>query len=162
MRTRSDGSALLDLCRQMVWSLFWNFNVQNRMLPPLVVDVMGKGAPSDGMFHSSGDYILLHSVLFFDALVAHLRFDGVSNVDLLPELGRVCGFEEGECTLCWAGPFPTFALSPFTKVKADWLIADAVTGVKKAGQYDMAMIEYKKPSECTKVLEMIQGHAKKE
>lgn len=141
---------------QMVWSLFWNYNVQNKMLPPLVMDVMGKAAPSDGMFHSSGDYILMHSVLFFDALIAHVRFDGLCSVDLLPEVGRVCGFEEGECTLCWAGPFPTFIGSAFKTPTADWLISDSKTGVKKSGKYDMSMLEYKKPSECTHILDMLK------
>merc|ERR1712107_152490 len=33
------------------WAYTWNWNLPNKMLPPLVVDVMGTGAPSDGMFH---------------------------------------------------------------------------------------------------------------
>ena len=98
----------------------------------------------------------MHSVLFFDALIAHVRFDGLCSVDLLPEVGRVCGFEEGECTLCWAGPFPTFIGSAFKTPTADWLISDSKTGVKKSGKYDMSMLEYKKPSECTHILDMLK------
>ena len=41
------------------------------------------------------DYILLHSVLVFDALAAHVRFDGLSSLSLVGELARVCGFEAG-------------------------------------------------------------------
>eukprot|EP00971_Amphidinium_carterae_P150289 2979418-Amphidinium_carterae.1 len=33
-------------------------------------------------------YILIHSVLLFDALLAHVRFDGLSSLQLVPELGR--------------------------------------------------------------------------
>jgi hypothetical protein len=64
----------------------WNWNLPNKMLPPMVVEVMGDGAPKSGMYHADGDYILVHSVLFFDALCAHLRFDGVSNLDLIMEV----------------------------------------------------------------------------
>ena len=58
--------------------------------------VEGVTLPSWGMVALGLTLALLWQ---FDALVAHLRFDGVSNVDLLPELGRVCGFDEGECTV---------------------------------------------------------------
>ena len=37
---------------------------------------------------------MLHSVLVFDALAAHVRFDGLSSLALVRELGTVCGFEE--------------------------------------------------------------------
>ena len=37
---------------------------------------------------------MLHSVLVFDALAAHVRFDGLSSLALVRELGEVCGFEE--------------------------------------------------------------------
>lgn len=134
---------------QAVWSYFWSANVPTKMLPPLVMDVMGKGAPVDGMCSSSGDYILLHSVLFYDALVANVRFDGLSSLALHSALGEVCGFEKGECTLCWAGPFPTFIGN--SAAKADWKIVDSKVGVIKEGTYDMAMINdpaYKNMSDC--------------
>jgi hypothetical protein len=139
----------------MAWSYFWGFNVQNKVLPGLVTEVMGKGAPSDGMFHSTGDYILLHSVLFFDALIANVRFDGISSLALIPELGRVCGFEEGECTLCWAGPFPTF-MTPATAT-AEWKIVDSASGTIKEGTYTMAHIDQKSPSDCSAIVDLVRG-----
>jgi len=143
----------------MVWAYFWLFNIQNKALPPLVADAMGEGAPSDGMFHSSGEYIMLHSVLLMDALIAHVRFDGLSSVDLLPEIGRVCGFEEGECTLCWAGPFASFVATLSTPT-SDWMILDSKTGVRKRGVFTAAQLNdpsYKKPSDCTKLLALVQA-----
>ena len=139
----------------MVWAYFWNFNAQNKVLPGLVSEVMGEGSPKDGMFHSSGEYILLHSVLFFDALVAHVRFDGLSSVALLPELGRVCGFDEGECTLCWAGPFSTF-VSPVTPT-ASWMIVDSKVGTLKEGKYDMSHLDNARPSDCGKIVDLVRA-----
>jgi len=139
----------------MVWAYFWNFNVANKVLPGLVSEVMGKGSPADGMFHSSGDYILLHSVLFMDALIAHVRFDGLSSLDLLPEIAKVCGFEEGECTLAWAGPFPTF-VQPFTP-KAPWKIVDSVKGVLKEGTYTIADVDHARPSDCGKIVDLVRA-----
>jgi len=139
----------------MVWAYFWNFNVQNKVLPALVTEVMGKGGPSDGMFHSSGDYILIHSVLFMDALIANVRFDGLSSLTLLPEINRVCGFDEGECVLCWAGPFSTFV--SLKEPTASWKIVDSKTGVIKEGSYDMSMIDCKAPSDCKKLTAAIRA-----
>lgn len=143
----------------------WNWNLPSRMLVPLVMDVMGKGAPSDGLFSSSGDYILIHSVLFFDALVAHLRFDGLSNLELTQELGRVCGFEEGECTLAWVGAFPSFILVP-SNPTASWKILDSKTGVIREGKYktsDVMDPAWKKPSDLykTALMDVVVGVDKK-
>merc|ERR1712226_1224289 len=30
-----------------VWAYFWCWNLPSKMLPPLVIDIMGKGAPTD-------------------------------------------------------------------------------------------------------------------
>lgn len=137
----------------------WNWNLPSRFLVPLVMDVMGTGAPKHGMFTESGDSILIHSVLFSDALLAHLRFDGLSNLELVKELGRVCEFEEGECVLAWAGAFPTFFLpSP----KATWAIVDSKKGVTKEGTYvasDVMDPAWKKPSDLykTNLCEIVGG-----
>lgn len=74
---------------------------------------------------------MLHSVLVFDALCAHVRFDGLSSLSLVQALGEVCGFEEGECTLCWAGAFPSW---PATS-EATWKVVDSVKGVVRQGVY---------------------------
>jgi hypothetical protein len=139
------------------------------MLLPLVVHAMGDGAPSDGMFYyqegdgtvhaEGGEYILIHSVLLYDALVAHVRFDGLSSLPLTRALGRICGFEEGECTLCWVGAFQSFPASLLGCNKASWKIMDAKTGVKKEGNYTVSMLEdpkYKKPSDCVFLLPEIE------
>jgi len=125
----------------------YNWNLPTKMLYPLVLEAMGDGAPSDGMFHSSGDYVLIHSVLFFDALVAHLRFDGLSNLKLVHELAAVCGFEPTECLLAWVGAFPTFAAPRPT---ASWKLVDAKAGVIKEGTMTAADLmdpHFKKPSD---------------
>lgn len=135
----------------------YNWNLPSKMLFPLVVDAMGARAPSNGMFHSTGDYLLIHSVLFFDSLVAHLRFDGLSNLALFEELGRVCGFDESECLLAWSGAFPSFMLpSP----SASWKLVDAKCGVLKEGKYTVADVmdpAWKKPSDLhkTRLLDLV-------
>ena len=43
---------------------------------------------------SQEEFIMLPSVLVFDALCAHVRFDGLSSLALVRELGNVCGFED--------------------------------------------------------------------
>ena len=96
-----------------------------------------------------------------DALIAHVRFDGLSSVALLPEIGKVCGFDEGECTLCWCGPFMSFAV-PFTTPTADWMIIDAKAGLHKQGVFTAAQLndpDYKKPSDCTKLRKIIRAEA---
>ncbi|KAJ8610921.1 hypothetical protein CTAYLR_009768 [Chrysophaeum taylorii] len=93
------------------------------------------------------DYLLVHSVLFFDALVAHLRFDGLSNVDLVKQLAAVCGFEEGDCVLAWVGAFPSFVLEASRK------LVDSARGVIKQGKYkafDLMDPRYKNPSDIPK------------
>ncbi|EOD17111.1 hypothetical protein EMIHUDRAFT_244412 [Emiliania huxleyi CCMP1516] len=121
------------------------------LLPALVVEAMGEAAPSDGLLHASGDFALFHSALFFDAVVAHLRFDGLSSLRLTEELGRACGFAPGECRLCWAGAFPSFLLPPGGRpATASWKIVDAAEGVLRQGSYDAATIDdprYAKPSD---------------
>lgn len=145
-----------------VWAYFFVWNLPSKALMPLVVDVMGPGAPSDGMFHSSGEYILLHSVLLFDALVAHVRFDGLSSVKLAQELGKICGFEEGECVLAWVGAFPSFPTALFVEPRASWKIVDSKTGVRKEGAVTVATLEdpaYCKPSDCVKLMKTFEGSA---
>ena len=143
---------------QAVWAYFWNWNLPSKMLLPLVVHAMGDGAPPDGMFHSSGDYVLLHSVLLYDALVAHVRFDGLSSLPLTRELAKICDFEEGECTLCWVGAFQSFPAALLGCRKASWKIVDAKTQVTKEGTYTVTMLEdpgYQKPSDCVRLLPAI-------
>jgi len=65
----------------------------SRMVPPLIHHV----CKTNGKKYN--DYIMIHSTLFFDALVAHVRFDGLSSLQLVEEIGRVCKFAEGECIL---------------------------------------------------------------
>ena len=79
---------------------------------------------------------------------------GLSALRNTEELGRVCGFEPGECRLCWAGAFPSFIVSPAYKPVASWKILDAVAGVLREGTYDAATLgsaEYKKPSDSLKL-----------
>ena len=145
----------------------WNWNLPSRMLPPLVMDTMGDNPPTDGMYHSSGDYWLIHSVLFFDALIAHLRFDGLSNLDLIEEVGRVCEFKEGECKLCWVGAFPSFLISLFgVTPRASWKVIDSTGGILKEGKFtvdDVMNPEYKRPSDISKtdLPSIVSNHHKK-
>jgi len=148
------------------WGYVWNWNLPSKMLMPLTLDAMGDGAPKSGMFHADGDYILIHSVLFFDALVAHLRFDGLSNLDLVMELGRVCEFEKDECKLCWVGAFPSFItqLVGITPT-ATWKIVDSKTGVDKEGKItaaDLTDPSWKKPSDLPQnLIDMVANGSKK-
>lgn len=150
---------------QAFMAFTWGWNINSKLLPALVLDAMkGKGAAPVGPFHKSGDFIFIHSVLFFDAICAHLRFDGLSSVALVEELGKVCGFEKDECTLCWAGAFPSFVpslgISPSGKgliekatPLASWKIIDSKTGLVKGGKYaatDLTDPAYKKPSDLPK------------
>eukprot|EP00929_Paragymnodinium_shiwhaense_P055302 TRINITY_DN27717_c0_g1_i1.p1 TRINITY_DN27717_c0_g1~~TRINITY_DN27717_c0_g1_i1.p1 ORF type:complete len:583 (-),score=94.31 TRINITY_DN27717_c0_g1_i1:71-1819(-) len=147
---------------QAFWSYTWNWNVPSKMLVPLVLDAMGKDGPTDGQFHSTGEYVLLHSVLFLDALLGNVRFDGLSSLDTLPEIAKVCGFEESECRLCWAGPFASFFLWMCSTPKATWKIVDAATGVIKEGKYTIADVtdpHWRKPSDVgrTRLLPLVAG-----
>merc|ERR1711907_630991 len=108
------------------------------------------------------DYILIHSVLFFDALVAHVRFDGLSSLQLVEELGRVCGFEEGECTLCLCQAFQSFPVS-LTDTTAKWCIKDSKTGIDIEGLMKVSDLQnehYKKPSDCKHLLDLIDSCSK--
>jgi len=138
----------------------WNWNLPSRLLVPLLMDLLPKKQgtfPTEHpSFHDSGDYALIHSVLFFDSLVAHLRFDGLSNEKLILALGEQCEFAPGECTLAWAGAFPSFLISPFCEggtPKADWKLIDSNSGVVKQGKYttlDVMEPTWKKPSDLPK------------
>ena len=143
----------------MVGRYVWTWNFPSKLLPALTLEAMGDGAPSDGMVHSTGEYCLFHSALFFDAVVAHLRFDGLSALRLTEEMGKVCAFEPGECRLCWAGAFPSFVVSPAFTPSASWKILDSVAGVVKQGTYDAVTLNdprYKKPSDL-KSLDLLGG-----
>ncbi|CAL1140778.1 unnamed protein product [Cladocopium goreaui] len=123
---------------------FWLWNLPHRMLLPLTYSqIMGK----------EEEYTMLHSVLVFDALCAHVRFDGLSSLVLVRELGSVCGFEEGECTLCWVGAFPSFP-TQLCNSTATWKVVDSVKGVVREGSYTVQDVEdpaYKKPSDCKNI-----------
>lgn len=128
---------------QALWAYLWNWNLPNKMLLPLVVDTLA------GRSHD--DFVLMHSVLLFDALIAHVRFDGISSLKLVPELGRVCGFEEGECVLAWVGAFQSWPVQLFVTPSAKFKVVDSKAGVLKEGTYDVKMLEdpsYRKPSDC--------------
>lgn len=102
---------------------------------------------------------MIHSCLFFDALVAHVRFDGLSSLQLVEELGRVCGFEEGECTLCLAQSFQSFPVWPLTSPTAKWCIKDSKSGITEGLMKvsDLQNEKYKKPSDCEHLLKIIEG-----
>ncbi|CAK9019486.1 Pyruvate dehydrogenase [NADP(+)] [Durusdinium trenchii] len=128
----------------LLMAYFWLWNLPHRMLLPLTYDqVSGK----------EEEFIMLHSVLVFDALCAHVRFDGLSSLALVRELGNVCGFEEGECTLCWVGAFPSFPAQLFNST-AQWKVVDSIKGVLRQGTYTVQDVEdaaYKKPSDCKSI-----------
>eukprot|EP00403_Amphidinium_massartii_P010959 CAMPEP_0178414714 /NCGR_PEP_ID=MMETSP0689_2-20121128/23179_1 /TAXON_ID=160604 /ORGANISM="Amphidinium massartii, Strain CS-259" /LENGTH=600 /DNA_ID=CAMNT_0020036013 /DNA_START=145 /DNA_END=1947 /DNA_ORIENTATION=- len=137
------------LAVHLLMAYFWLWNLPNKMLLPLVQYAL------EGKNYNS--YVLIHSVLFFDALVAHVRFDGLSSLQLVPELGRICGFEPGECRLCWVGAFPSFPASVISG-EAKWKIIDAAAGVIKEGTYTVAEMEdpeYTKPSACGKLIKKV-------
>mmetsp|Transcript_113259 Transcript_113259/g.283675 ORF Transcript_113259/g.283675 Transcript_113259/m.283675 type:complete len:592 (-) Transcript_113259:83-1858(-) len=134
-----------------LWAYLWNWNLPNKMLLPLVIDTLG------GRSHE--DFVIMHSVLFYDALIAHVRFDGLSSLKLTKELGRVCGFEEGECTLAWVGAFQSFPVWLFTSPTARWKVLDSKSGLVKEGIYDVKSLEdpkYCKPSDCVPLLLKLQ------
>ncbi|CAJ1346250.1 unnamed protein product [Effrenium voratum] len=112
----------------LLFAYFWLWNLPHRMLLALTCDQLQFMEPEE-------DYILLHSVLVFDALAAHVRFDGLSSLSLVGELARVCGFEEGECTLCWVGAFQSFPRQLCGDATADWKVVDSVKGVLRQGTY---------------------------
>lgn len=135
-----------------LWAYLWCWNLPSRFLMPLVIDAMGTTPPED--------FLMLHSVLLFDAWCAHVRFDGLSSLQLVPAVGQLCGFEEGECVLAWVGAFQSWPVPMLTNPKASWKILDSKTGIVKEGLFDVKTLEdpeYKKPSDCVKILNQLQG-----
>jgi hypothetical protein len=133
---------------------FWCWNLPSRMLTPLIHFVCGQNRLK------YNDYIMIHSVLLFDALVAHVRFDGLSSLQLVEELGRVCEFEPGECTLCLCQSFQSFPVWPLTEPTAKWCIKDSKAGITREGLMkvsDLQNEKYKKPSDCEHLLAIIEA-----
>ena len=129
----------------------WNWNVPSRLLVPILLDILkGGDFPANRGTFTGSDVVLAHSVPFFDGVVAHVRFDGLSSVQLVQELGRVCGFEKGECRLAWVGAFPSFFVPT---PRASWRIVDAASGVLKHGTFsadDVLHPAWKTPSDLSK------------
>jgi hypothetical protein len=144
------------LAVHLLVAYFWCWNLPSRMLTPLIhyqFKLDGKNMK---------DYVLIHSVLLFDALVAHVRFDGLSSLQLVEELGEACGFEAGECVLCWCGAFQSFPVWPVTNPEAKWCIKDSKTGIIKEGNMKVSDLQnsaYKKPSDCGHLLKIIEDTA---
>jgi hypothetical protein len=141
----------------LLLAYFWLWNLPSRMLTPLIHHVYKK----EGKKYN--DYIMIHSVLFFDALVAHVRFDGLSSLQLVEELGRVCDFQPGECTLCCVQSFQSFPYS-LTDTTAKWCIKDSKTGIVTEGLMKVSDVQnddYKKPSDCKHLLKIIEDAAGK-
>jgi len=138
------------LAFHMLNAYLWLWNLPNKMLVPLVEYALD-GEPYDS-------FIIMHSVIYFDALMGHLRFDGLSSLPLIHEWGKVCGFEPGECRLAWVGAFASVPVGQCAGT-AEWKLVDAASGVIKQGLYTIADCEdpdYKKPSDCQKLLQKIQ------
>jgi len=124
---------------------FWLWNMPSRMLVP----VMHSWLQSQNKKY--GDYVMIHSVLLFDALCAHVRFDGLSSVQMTEVLGERCGFEKGDCVLCWVGAFQAFPIQACSNATAKWKIVDSKTGIIKEGLMSVTECEnenYKRPSDC--------------
>ncbi|CAK9019519.1 Hypothetical protein SCF082_LOCUS14556 [Durusdinium trenchii] len=139
----------------LLMAYFWLWNLPHRMLLPLTYDQVSGKEETHLMstYVHDEEFIMLHSVLVFDALCAHVRFDGLSSLALVRELGNVCGFEEGECTLCWVGAFPSFPAQLFNST-AQWKVVDSIKGVLRQGTYTVQDVEdaaYKKPSDCKSI-----------
>jgi hypothetical protein len=141
----------------LLLAYFWLWNLPSRMLPALIHSVCQRNG------HKYNDYVMIHSVLFFDALVAHVRFDGLSSLQLVEELGKVCGFEVGECTLCLAQSFQSFPVWPLTNGTAKWCIKDSKSGIITEGLMkvsDLQSEKYKQPSDCGHLLDIIESATK--
>lgn len=123
---------------------FWLWNVPNRILLPVMQSWLNeKGSKYN-------DYVMIHSVLLNDALCVHVRFDGLSSVQLVQVLGECCGFDPGDCTLCWVGAFQAFPIQVMNG-EASWKIVDSRQGVLKEGTMSIADCQndkYKRPSDC--------------
>jgi len=139
------------LAFHLLMAYFWLWNLPSKMLLPLVEYAL------DGKPYS--DYVMMHSVLLFDALVAHVRFDGLSSLTLVEQLGEVCDFQPGECRLCWVGAFQSFPAGCCLTATATWKLVDSKLGVLKEGRVTVADLEdpdYKKPSDCGMLVEKIR------
>ncbi|CAE8614431.1 unnamed protein product [Polarella glacialis] len=128
------------------YSLFaylWSWNLPSKMLLPIVEDLLS----TDNL----EEIMLLNSVPFFEGIMGHLRFDGLSSLKLVSLLGQVCDFEEGECRLAWVGAFPSFPAQLFGTPTASWKVVDSKVGVLKEGTFDTKSLEdpeYRRPSDC--------------
>merc|ERR1712087_543667 len=123
---------------------FWLWNLPSRFLVPVMQSWLNeKGSKYN-------DYVMIHSVLLNDALCAHVRFDGLSSVQTVQVLGERCGFEPGDCTLCWVGAFQAFPIQVMDG-EASWKIVDSRQGVLKEGTMAISECQnakYKRPSDC--------------
>merc|ERR1711879_322584 len=131
---------------------FWLWNMPSRMLVPVMQSWLNTQKSK------YGDYLMIHSVLLFDALCAHVRFDGLSSVQMIEVLGERCDFEPGDCTLCWVGAFQAFPIQGCCDAKASWKIIDSRTGVTKQGQMSIKDCEnesYKRPSDCNALVQRV-------
>jgi len=122
---------------------FWLWNVPSRFLLPLMQSWLNKNGNK-----KYNDYVMIHSVLLNDALCGHVRFDGLSSVHLVKVLGDRCGFEAGDCTLCWVGAFQAFPMQIMDGA-ASWKIVDSKQGVLKEGTMTISECQnQKRPSDC--------------
>lgn len=131
---------------------FWLWNMPSRMLVPVMQSWLNS---QDKKYN---DYVMIHSVLLFDCLCAHVRFDGLSSLRMIEILGERCNFEAGDCTLCWCGAFQAFPIQGLTDATAQWKIVDSKEGVLKEGLMAISDCEnkdYKRPSDCAKLVEKV-------
>mmetsp|Transcript_7470 Transcript_7470/g.13440 ORF Transcript_7470/g.13440 Transcript_7470/m.13440 type:complete len:664 (+) Transcript_7470:75-2066(+) len=131
---------------------FWLWNMPSRMLVPVMQSFLN----SQGKKYN--EYVMIHSVLLFDALCAHVRFDGLSGLQMVEVLGKRCSFEPGDCTLCWVGAFQAFPIQGLTDATAKWKIVDSSSGVLKEGLFSISDCEnkaYKKPSDCGSLVDKV-------
>lgn len=109
----------------------WLANLPSRMALALVSSKVGSAELQR--------VSIFHSFALMNQCCGSLRADGVSTLRLITELGEICGFEEGECELFWAGAFP-FHPSPGANPRASWKIVDSKVGEVKAGTYDVKSV----------------------
>merc|ERR1719387_2195723 len=70
----------------MLNACLWLWNLPSKLLLALTYRHLSASPGAEE------DYLLLHSVLLFDAITGQVRFDGLSSLKLVEELGRVCDF----------------------------------------------------------------------
>lgn len=131
---------------------FWLWNMPSRMLVPVMQSWL------NGQGRKYNDYVMIHSVLLFDALCAHVRFDGLSSVRMVEVLGERCDFAPGDCTLCWVGAFQAFPIQAMGSAEAKWKIVDSRKGVVKEGTMAINELEnaqYKRPSDCSSLVDKV-------